>query len=284
MAQPKSTGNYTQGYSSQTVATQQARTVESEAAFLLPYIKERDYILDVGCGPGTITTGFVKYASKGKAVGVDISTNVLGRARATADEANIPKEGPGSVVFEEGNILQGLAYADNTFDVVFCSQTLGYMPLPDPPVKAITEMRRVLKPGGILATRDTVDQHFYPRSSDLDRLWVGNFRRAVLKGAPGAELAPPSLPALFRRAGFDADGGKVRIETGSTTFSGAETRQWLAKRAQSQLQPGDPLRQSWLDAGITDEEIQETLRASTQWAETEDAWFAALQCEMLAWK
>ncbi|KZF21135.1 S-adenosyl-L-methionine-dependent methyltransferase [Xylona heveae TC161] len=284
MANTGQASNYKQGYSSQTVATQQIRTVESEAAFLLPYIKRTDCILDVGCGPGTITTGFVKYASEGRTIGIDISANVLGRANAVADDAGIPREGPGCIIFEEGNVLEGLAFSDNTFDIVFCAHTFGYMPPPDMPLKALKEMRRVLKPGGILATRDTVEQHFYPRSVDLDRLWVGNFRRAVLKGDTKADLSPPVMPALFRRAGFDTDGGKVRIGTGSTVFSGADTRRWLSKRAESQLQPGDPLYRSWLEAGITEDEIHETLLASRKWAETEDAWYAALQCEMLAWK
>jgi len=92
------------------------------------------------------------------------------------------------------------------------------------------------------------------------------------------------MPALLRSAGFDADGGKVRIGAGSKVSSGPETRKWLAWRATGQLQQGDPLYQSWLDAGITEEEIQQTLLAVQEWAETEDAWFVALQCEMLAWK
>lgn len=284
MASSGQTNHYKQGYSSKTVATQQTRTAETEAAFLLPYVKKTDCILDVGCGPGTVTMGFVKYASQGRTVGVDISPNVLSKAKDAVFNAGLPKEGPGSIVFEEGNILEGLAYPDNVFDIVFCAHTLGYMPPPDIPLKALNEMRRVLKPGGILATRDAVDQHFYPRSVDLDRLWVGNFTRAVLKGNIGADLSPPAMPALLRRAGFDADGGKVRVGVGSTAFSGASTRQWLANRAESQLQAGDPLYHSWLEAGITEDEIHETLLAIKKWAETEDAWYAALQCEMLAWK
>jgi len=58
----------------------------------------------------------------------------------------------------------------------------------------------------------------------------------------------------------------------------------LAWRAAGQLKQGDPFRQGWLDVGITEDEIQETLRAVENWAETEDAWFVALQSEMLAWK
>lgn len=92
------------------------------------------------------------------------------------------------------------------------------------------------------------------------------------------------MPSLLRRAGFDADGGKVSIGAGTTIYSGLETRKWLAQRATSQLRQGDAVYQSWLDAGITEEEIHQTLDAVEKWAETEDAWYAALQCEMLAWK
>jgi ubiquinone/menaquinone biosynthesis C-methylase UbiE len=46
--------------------------------------------------------------------------------------------------------------------------------MPDLPLRTLAELLRVLKPGGILATRDGVGQHFYPRSLDLDLPWVRN--------------------------------------------------------------------------------------------------------------
>ena len=284
IAQNSQSSNYTQGHSNYTVATHQSRTAESDAAFLLPYIKKIDHILDVGCGPGTITTGLAKYASNGTTVGIDISIDVLQKAKTLAAEANVPTQGPGSVVFEQGNVLEGLAYPDDTFDIVFCSQLFGHLPPPDLPLRALAEMRRVLKPGGILATRDGAAQHFYPQSLDLDRLWVQNQSRGLSKGAPAADPTGTIMPVLFRSSGFDVDGGKVRVGAGTTVYSGPETRKWLAWRAAGQLQQGDPFRQSWLDAGITEDEIQQTLLAVGKWAEMEDAWYAALQCEMLAWK
>ncbi|KAE8453548.1 hypothetical protein EG329_010409 [Mollisiaceae sp. DMI_Dod_QoI] len=284
MAQQNQASNYTQGHSNYTVATHLARTAESDAAFLLPYIKKNDHILDLGCGPGTITTGLARYASEGTTVGVDISTDVLKKAKTLAAEANVPTQGPGSVVFQEGNVLEQLSYPDDTFDIVYCSQVFGHFTPPDEPLRALAEIRRVLKSGGILATRDASDQHFYPRSLDLDRLWVGNSSRALNKGAPAPDPTGSIMPALLRSAGFDADGGKVLVGAGTKVFSGPEARKFLAWRAAGQLKEGDPFRQSWLDAGITEDEIQQTLVASGKWAETEDAWYASLQCEMLAWK
>ncbi len=163
MAQKNLPSYYARGHSDHTIATHLTRTAESEAAFLVPHIKATDHILDVGCGPGTITTSLARYASEGKTIGVDISASVLQKAKSLAAEANMATEGPGSVVFEEANVLEGLPYPDNTFDIIYSSQVLGHLPPPDLPVQALVEMRRVLKPGGILASRDGVAHHFYPR-------------------------------------------------------------------------------------------------------------------------
>jgi ubiquinone/menaquinone biosynthesis C-methylase UbiE len=282
--QDRQTSNYTQGHSDYTIATHESRTAESDAAFLLPFIKKTDHILDAGCGPGTITTSFANYASEGTITGIDMSEEVLERAKKLATEAKVPFDGLGSVIFEHGNVLEGLFYPDNTFDIVYCSQLFGHLPSPDLSCRALAELRRVLKSGGILATRDGVAQHFYPQSLELDRLWVRNQARGLNKGPPPVDPTGTIMPALFRSVGFDVDGGRVLVGAGTKVYAGAETRNWLAWRAVGQLQEGDAFRQSWLEAGITEKEIQQTMRAVKEWAETDDAWYAALQCEMLAWK
>lgn len=300
MADHSQKGTYKQGYSSHTVSNHQRRTAEVEAAFLLPHIQKTDRVLDIGCGPGTITSGFARQASQGATIGLDISADVLTKARALAGESGVPTSGPGSLVFEQGNVLDKLPYADNTFDIVFCSQVLGHMPSHDLVVKALSEMRRVVKPGGIVAAREAAAQHFWPKHFDLDRLWAQNLGRALRGGrendgtstcasANTTDSIGGFLPGLFRRAGFVHDattegGSKILVGAGPSVIAGPEARGWIAQRATGQLQPGDPFRQSWLDAGITEDEIAETLRAVEAWSKADDAWFAALQCEMLAWK
>jgi ubiquinone/menaquinone biosynthesis C-methylase UbiE len=86
MAQQSQKTSYTQGYSNYAIAFYLSRTAESSAAFLLPHIKKTDHILDVGCGPGTITTGFAKYATEGTIIGIDISPDVLKRTKTLATE------------------------------------------------------------------------------------------------------------------------------------------------------------------------------------------------------
>lgn len=297
MAPHSQPSNYVQGHSEATTANHQLRTAEVDAAFLLPHIKKTDRILDVGCGPGTITAGLARYASEGATVGVDLSAEVLQKARALAAESGtVPTTdgAPGAVTFAQANVLDGLPYADGAFDVVYCSQVLGHMPPPDMPLRALAEMRRVLRPGGVLATREAVASHFFPRSLGLDRLWTGNLQRAIFKGAPvDPDKTSERLPALLSAVGFGRDGdGKEgsssgsRIRVGVTARANAdpERRRWLARRTAAQLTRGDPLHQSWLDAGVTEDEMEETIAAANKWAEDPDAWVVSVDGEMLAWK
>jgi len=191
MAQQTQSSSYTHGHSNYTLATHQARTAESDAAFLLPYIEKTDHILDIGCGPGTITTGLAKYASEGTTTGVDISTEVLQKAKTLAAEANVPTQGqaPSS---SKKKVLERLPYGNDTFDIVYSSQVFGicrHQTCHSGTDRDTTSAEA----SGILATRDASDSHFYPKSLGLDRLWlemhVGLLLRARLTPIPRDENA-----------------------------------------------------------------------------------------------
>lgn len=273
------TTNYTQGYSKATTSSHASRTVQSDAGFLIPHIKPTDKILDVGCGPGSITAGIAALIPNGSIIGIDISDEILAQAR----EAVSPRAGT-NISFQKADLLAGLPFPADSFDIVFSSQLFPHLPSQDMRLQALTEMRRVLKPGGILATRDAAELHYYPRSYRLDQIGAGNAAKALRDGKVGEEGWYPGgeMPALVRRVGFEA--ANVSIGAGVTVHSGSAARQWLAERSIEKLSTNDPYRESWKRAGITDEEIEETREVLRQWAADEDAWYVALQAEILATK
>ena len=122
------------------------RTAANSAAYLLPQPAPRDVdLLDVGCGPGTITCDLARAVAPGRVVGIDASEAVIAEARAEAAEA-----GPVTVSFEVADLF-ALPFADDSFDVVHAHQVLQHVA---DPVAALVEMRRVCRPGGVVAARD----------------------------------------------------------------------------------------------------------------------------------
>lgn len=267
--------NYTQGYSSSTVSSHASRTVDSDAGFLLPFIKPEDKILDVGCGPGTITVGFCAAVPQGTVTGIDISDSVLKEAHKL-----VAHDLRGRLSFRQEDLIAGLSFADESFDIVYASQLFPHLPPPDLPLRALQEMRRVLKPGGILATRDAAAQHFFPKSLDLENL----FTRNMLKGIGTTDWPGSEMPALYRRAGFNVDGGKVRVGTGTTCHSTIESRGWWADGLIGRLRKGDKFRESWIGAGVAEDEIEQCMQRLNEWAAKDDAWYGILQTEIVAWK
>ncbi|MBT4513968.1 MAG: class I SAM-dependent methyltransferase, partial [Chloroflexi bacterium] len=110
------------GYDSNDVqATYSGRQAESVADFLLPHLTPGMSLLDVGCGPGSITLGLGAVVSPGNAVGVDLEPGMIEQAKAMASEAEI-----NNVEFQVANIYD-LPFDDGQFDVVFTSAILEHL-------------------------------------------------------------------------------------------------------------------------------------------------------------
>ena len=118
---------------------------ENSAGYLLDALTPDAHVLDVGCGPGTITVDLAARVPEGQVTGIDAADGVLDTARQEAQ-----RRGQENVRFEPGNVYQ-LGYPDGTFDVVHAHQVLQHL---SDPVAALAEMRRVCRPGGLVAARD----------------------------------------------------------------------------------------------------------------------------------
>jgi ubiquinone/menaquinone biosynthesis C-methylase UbiE len=103
-------------------------------------LRHHERVLDVACGTGLISFRAAEaVGAKGRVVGTDISGEMVETARRGAAERDLA-----NVRFERAD-AEALPLADATFDAAVCA--LGLMYVPDP-IRALCEMRRLLRPGG----------------------------------------------------------------------------------------------------------------------------------------
>ena len=86
---------YTHGHHESVVRAHASRTAENSAAFVIPHLTPGTSVLDVGCGPGSITCDFAMLVAPGTVTGLDRSADVIAHARARLAGYKVPK----SIVF-----------------------------------------------------------------------------------------------------------------------------------------------------------------------------------------
>ena len=123
-------------------------------------LRSQDQILDVGSGPGS-TALRIAENSGAQATGIDLSPEMVSKARMRVERLGLT----GKVDFQVGNVL-ALEFADETFDAVIFESLLTI--LPGDPGRALEEMVRVLKPGGVLAGNEaTIDPGYLAELESL---------------------------------------------------------------------------------------------------------------------
>lgn len=190
---------YAFGYSPAAVGLMENRSAEMNAGFLLPELTEKMSVLDIGCGPGSITVGLAERVSAGKATGLDIEPGQIELANARAKDAGLT-----NCAFDVGSALN-LPYPDATFDVVFGHTIL--MQFADA-MPVIEEVKRVLKPGGMAAFRelDFSASLFGPPGSAIETVWR-TLRRSILENDGYPDIGR-DLPRLFVNSGFQVTWAK----------------------------------------------------------------------------
>jgi len=135
---------YTPGYTSSAVDFMSRRSAERQARFFLPHLKPGIRLLDIGCGPGTITVGLAKAVAPGEVVGMDLAESQIELARQRAADNKLE-----NARFIAGSIYE-MPFGDEGFDAVLAHTVFEHL---KEPVPALREIRRVLKPGGLVGLR-----------------------------------------------------------------------------------------------------------------------------------
>lgn len=261
---------YLHGHHESVLRSHTWRTAANSAAYLLPELRPGMRLLDVGCGPGTITVDLAAAVAPGEVVALDASAEVLDVARTNARAAGAD----GALSFRTGDVYR-LPFEDDSFDVVHAHQVLQHL---SDPVAALREMRRVCVRGGIVAARDADygAMTWFPEVAGLQR-WQQIYRDTARAGGYHPD-AGRMLKSWALQAGF----ATVR-STGDVWCyaSDAEVSWW------SDLWADRVVRSAFADqalaCGAADVAALRQLRAAwTDWGSRPDAWFLIPHGEVLA--
>ena len=138
-------GVYGHGHHPGVVSNHARRSVADSAAYLAPKFEPGMTVLDLGCGPGSITIDIARLVAPGVVTGVDSASSAIEAAQNAAAEAGVD-----NVVFKVADAYQ-LPFDDNSFDAAHAHQVLQHL---THPVAALRELRRVVRPGGVVGARD----------------------------------------------------------------------------------------------------------------------------------
>jgi SAM-dependent methyltransferase len=155
------------------------RTARSHAAFFLPRLAPGARVLDLGCGPGSITAGLGEaVAPDGLVVGVDLDP------------------GPAAVPLVRADVFR-LPFPDRSFDAVFACAVLQHL---GDPLGALREARRVCRPGAVIGVADADRGGALLEPPDL---WLDRGHAVLDRLRDGTSIhVGRQLRGLLQRAGF----------------------------------------------------------------------------------
>jgi len=266
-ARPSET--YTHGHHESVLRSHRARTVANSAAYLVPRLHEGVRLLDVGCGPGTITIDLAARVAPGEVVGIDAAPDIVDVARAEA-----AKTGVDNVGFDVGDVY-ALGFDDGAFDVVHAHQVLQHLA---DPVAALREMRRVCAVGGTVAVRDAdySGMTWYPEVPELQE-WMHLFQ-TVTRTNGGEPDAGRRLLAWAIDARFDV----IEPSASVWCFATPDERAWWGGLWADRT-VGSAFGAGALDLGLANQADLDRIAAGwREWSVAADGWFAVVHGEVLA--
>ena len=247
------------------------RTVDNSAAYLRPSLEPHMHVLDIGCGPGSITVDLARHVPQGHVTGIDRAPAALEKARENAKAAGIA-----NVAFVHGDVL-ALPFADNTFDVTHAHQVVQHVGAAQVPL--LREMLRVTKPGGLVACRvgDGPSVVVHPPREGVAAMFAMYGRINERAGIPVVDGR--NLHIWARHAGYDP--ARIKVSTSTWTYHTPEERGFLGKGFQSMVVDPEWARTD-LELGLTtEEELQKMTEGWQQFIEDEDGFSIILNVEIL---
>jgi ubiquinone/menaquinone biosynthesis C-methylase UbiE len=271
-SKPSQSEVYTVGYDDSTAAFFRARRASTHADFFLPHLRAGMRLLDGGCGPGSMTSDFAAIVSPAEVVGIDVEPSQIELAMKQAAE-----RGVFNARFQVAD-LYALPFPEQSFDAVFL---LGILEHLRDPVKALHEIRRVLRRGGVLGTRHADFGGFIlePAPAGLDE-FATLFERLMLHNGTHPRAGRKQVRWL-RESGFS------KIEASASYDCWTRTPEETGRCAAflARLVGHSEFSAQLLDAGLANgATLQGLSRGFLEWGANPDAFAAEAWGEAVAWQ
>ena len=245
---------YTHGHHESVVGMHAARTATNSAGYLLDHLRSGMDLLDVGCGPGTITVGLAEWVAPGRVIGIDIAPGIVEEAARAFP----------TVHFEVADVYD-LPYETDSFDVAHAHQVLQHV---TDPVRALREMRRVTRPGGIVAARDVdyATMTWYPLDDTLDH-WLDLYHR-VARGNGAEPDAGRRILSWYHAAGFET----VEMSAVALSYGDDEGRRFWGRGWERRALESSFAEQAVAGGHATEADLQAISAAWRRWSEQPDGY------------
>lgn len=199
---------YTMGYDEDFRRMLTWRSAETHAHHLLPHLEPGLRVLDFGCGPGNISVGLAGAVEPGEFHGIDIERSQIDLAKAAAEAG-----GHSNATFQVADVLD-LPFDDDTFDAAHCHAVLNHVP---DTLGALGEVKRVLKPGGIVSCREVITSScFSEPADDLRQGWI------VFAGLVTANGGHPEMGKQLKSRMVEAGFRDIRASASFDMFASSE--------------------------------------------------------------
>ena len=271
MVHQTATPDYTRGFSEVAISSSLRRTADSNAAYLLPYLVPGLRVLDFGCGPGSMSLSLAGYIDPGELHGVDMEESLIELARSKAREA-----GQGNAIFHVGDVTD-LPFEDNFFDIAHGHNIL--MHVPDTQA-SLGEVKRVLKPGGIIACREMISESSFahPDMEIAKRLW--ELFEDLLAANDGHPQMGKEMKTHIMEAGFT----NIRMSASFTIYDSPEEIRFLRRNTIDWLLSSDVVEAAIKYGAWTEERSDEVRAIADEWMERPDAFAGTAYGEAIAVK
>ena len=213
-------------------------------------------VLDIGCGPGVISAALARHAPAAHVIALDASASLLERVATLAAEDGLSDR----VETVQAQLDEPLPDLPEV-DVVWASMVLHHVARP---TAALTDLRRLLRPGGVIVLVEFADPpQVLPAGDPATGAWDRLQREVAAARAHHLGLDPVTVdwPPLLHQAGFDDITDTVRHATHPAPLA-TTPRRWLASHLARNLE--------WVSERLERDDIEALTALAEQVPERDD--------------